>query len=228
MKIETDKNSTVFLDLSKQVVGDMRTRVEESGRTHAALADILHVDRSAISKTLNENTNLTLRKVAEIAAATGSRCYFRMTRDANLDDLPSAMSLVSSSTGSGPNKKRRGLNPKGLLDEAAQYIRDLSSEGTFIDADEVHVFVQDDVDSFLGGEFEKDFDAFIYISPEDEGLLSTSTEIAVTVEHSFSDGFSEVEWVLNDLAGVEYFRSRDLRQVAELALIVLSRGGFKN
>ncbi len=225
MKIETNRNADIFLDLSKQVVGDMRMRVEQSEKTQAALADDLNVDRSAISKTLSENTNLTLRKVADIAAATGSRCYFRMIPERSAEESGSEIAMVSASKMRAASNKKRGKSVGALIEDAADYIREVLNADDYAWEESYHANARNDLDKMFGDQFQKDADAFIHVFHDDQN--ANPAEIVITPEFTFTDGFSDVEWVLNDTLGAEYFRSRDLRQVAQLAEIIISRGGFK-
>ncbi len=234
MKIETDKKSYVFQNLSKQVVGDMRMRAEQRELKHADLAEILGVDRSAISKTMNGDTNLTLKKIADIAAATGSKCFFRMTPDYDHFEQRQAISMVENEDPFAIQKVQkhvgRGLSLKGLMQEAEKYIRDIAHERKFVWEDDVHVSIKPDINEFFLGDegaANRDVEPFIHVFPDDEDKYPDA-EVCIKVEYKFADGFAGVEWVLVDTELNEHFRSRDLRQVAQLALLVLSRDGFRN
>lgn len=236
----------LFEDLAGQVVSDMRERMEhlhdETGRpvTQAMLAQALEVDRSSISKVLGGEANLTLRKISDFAAATGSRCFFRMVRDpashlfadspSNFDENSPKWMMMSGASASKGKKTQRGLTQSGLLDAAREYIESVINKDGVIDHNKG--------DEFWVGSLE---DTNVFWPPFDDnqtkqnGISVTLQKrdgvgnvlMIIVAEFTFADGFSETEWVLYDYHGGEHFRSRDLQQVARIAGVVMSRGGFQ-
>ena len=238
-----------FEDLAGQVLGDMRARMENlrgeinQPITQSKVAQAMDVDRSSISKMLGGETNLTLRKIADFAAATGSSCYFRMVRNPeshlHVNTLQTMNMVVPTAKGT---KKRHGLTFAEMLNSARNYIEGLILEEALLDQDlrdKLWVGPRDDNDKWAPFRIKDTNDRY---SPFDDKQKKDSTisvwlgegEAAgdcdlilfIAVEFTFADGFSEIEWVLYDVKGEEHYRSRDLQQVARLAGIVLSRGGF--
>lgn len=241
--IQTKHRHKSFEDLAGQVVGDMRDRMEklreETGRTvtQAMLAQALELDPSAISKTINGDPNLTLRKISDFAAATGSKCYFRMTRDphseihtANGWEDGTSLKMMTALPAAKRGKMQNKLSLNDMLQAARKYIEEI------LESDELLYRGNNDqlsVKLLEGSNWS--FPPFDDQNKKENGIsvrlrkvdLTDEVILFIAAEFTFADGYSEVEWVLYDISGHDHFRSRDLQQVARLAAIVMSRGGFK-
>lgn len=239
VKISVDARHKALEDLTRQVVGDIRYRMDnlcgENGQpfTQAMLAKSLDVDPSSISKAISGDANLTLRKISNIAYATGSKCYFLMAADLSSEVNRSVgvkshneLAMITANTGKQKTNKQKGLSFPGMLLAAKNYVRQVFKESGLFEKgnqnySDISIKLLDNENRIANLRPDRE--------ETDRGIqihTPGSEIIAIIAEFIFSDGFSEVEWVLYDIARNEHFRSRDLRQVAIVAAVVLARGGF--
>ena len=244
--IQVGLRDKILQDVIGQVVSEMRNRLadlrHETGQpvTQAMLAQALEVNASSISKALNGNPkNLTLRKIANIAAATNSNCLFHMTK--MLEYTPKKQ-----------KNPQNGSSLSAMMSESREYMRQIFDQnGLFKDkkqkayeTDQSHIFIEplaewecemeDNGRFFTPGSKElygndrlvDNYDGYLDDCHIGIGLDKVLLLI-ISAEFTFDNGFSRVEWVLYDLMGNEHFRSRDLKQVAILASAIVSRGGFQ-
>ena len=245
VSIQVGARHKILHDLTGQVVSEMRNRLadlrHETGQpvTQAMLAQALEVNPSSISKALNGDANLTLRKIANIAAATNSNCLFHMTK--MLEYTPKKQ-----------KNPQNGSSLSAMMSEAREYMRQIFDQGGLFKDTKQKVYETDQprirIKPLADLEWEiESSDRYFTPKPKElfgndhsvdnfsdnilddchTGISLGEVLLIISAEFTFHDGFSEVEWVLYDRMGNEHFRSRDLKQVATLASVIVSRGGFQ-
>ena len=95
------------LDLSEQILAVL----EDEGLSRADLAERLGVSRQYVTKLLNRTPNLTLRSLAEIAAALGRQVTVRLEPLPVLEPPASALLAPREKPASAPKPRR--ANPRG-------------------------------------------------------------------------------------------------------------------
>jgi hypothetical protein len=216
--IELDQRERYLRDLREQIVGDIRARFEELKRsklrvTQKDIAQALGSSPSSVNKILMNDSNLTIKKIADVGLATGSVCHFRMVRDPNSSVLPreAALKLEKSSA-----ERKTRLASTELLDVAASYVRNIFGNMGLIEDCKFEVQCGKEKTSpgiiEIDGADDQDWDRYL------EDL-----KLRISPEFCFKDGHAEVEWVLLNSNWEEQFRQRDLHLVAAHAAVMLSR-----
>ena len=177
---------------------------------------------------------MTVSKLAQIASNTGSRIHLRMIEEPD-SEFHRKLNMVSYyEHEERAHPRRKGLSLRGLLADAKIYIDNTINEARLLkNTNDLKVSILE-TEEFFGiepEEFEElEEDAAntfgILVENWDSSLQHTRhSSLFIAPEFTFNDGHSETEWVIYDRLHNEHFRNRDLRQVAQLCGIMLSRGG---
>jgi len=212
--------------LKSQVMGELSRRLKDMRKqegapeTQAEIANVLEMSRSNLTKSFSRESNLSLSKIADLAAATGSECHFYLSpnNDPYWQDQSGELSssanikMMSVLSYSDFGEKQKVKTETELLDLARDFIRE---------------FLRRELNSNNENEI---FDPSSRVT---EGSLDIKvvkgrdiTQALIVREYTFENGFSDVEWVLKDHQNAEHFRSRDLGLIARVLLSVIARGGF--
>ena len=198
---------------------DMR-KEECAPETTAEVTDDLEMSRSNIKRSFSRESNLSLSKIADLAAATGSECHFYLSPikdpywQSQSDEFSSSanIQMMSKFSYSDFGEKKKVKTETELLDLAREFIEDFLWH------------------ELKGNNENEIFDPSIDVTRGDLNItLAKGSDIiksSIIKEYTFENGFSDIEWVLIDHKNTEHFRSRDLGLVAKVLLSVIQRGGF--